>query len=82
MQEIRQITLRNPPPELTRRLRAVAAAAGESMNSAILRLLSQAVGLDERRERLRRWATWSEADAAEFEDALRAQRVVDRELWD
>lgn len=76
-----QITIRNPTPELTRRLKAVAEAHGESLNTTILRLLSDAVGFEERRERLERWATWTEADAAEFDGALAEQRVVDERLW-
>lgn len=76
-----QITIRNPTPELTRRLKAVAEAKGESLNATILRLLSQAVGFEERRDRLQRWATWNDQDAADFDEALRAQRVVDDELW-
>jgi plasmid stability protein len=78
---VQQLTIRNATPELTRRLKALAEARGESLNATILRLLTEAVGFEERRERLEQWATWTEADAAEFEDALRAQRVVDERLW-
>lgn len=76
-----QITVRHTSPELARRLKALAEARGESLNTAILRLLEHAVGIDERRERLERWATWTKADAAEFDEALEAQRVIDAELW-
>lgn len=79
--DVKQITIRHPAPELTRRLKAVAQARGESLNAAILRLLSEAVGLQERRQRLERWATWTEHDAQEFDEALSRQRVVDDRLW-
>ena len=72
-----QITLRNVDPELSRRLRAVSAERGESLNSTVLRLLQDAVGLDARRDRLRRYVTWTADDLSEFTDALRAQRIVD-----
>ena len=72
-----QIILRNVDPELSRRLRAVSAERGESLNSTVLRLLKDAVGLDARRDRLRRYITWTTDDLAEFTDALRAQRIVD-----
>ncbi len=72
-----QITLRNVDPELSRRLRAISTERGESLNSTVLRLLKDAVGLDARRERLRRYITWTTDDLAEFTDALRAQRIVD-----
>ena len=76
-----QITLRNVDPELSRRLRAVSAERGESLNSTVLRLLKDAVGLDARRDRLRRCVTWTADDLSEFTDALRAQRVVDERYW-
>ena len=76
-----QITLRNVDPELSRRLRAVSAERGESLNSTVLRLLKDAVGLDARRDRLRRYVTWTADDLSEFTDALQAQRVVDERYW-
>jgi hypothetical protein len=78
---VKQITIRNPTPELTRRLKAVADARGESLNTTILRLLAEAVGFEDRRERLQHWATWTDEDAAEFDAALKAQRVVDERIW-
>ena len=76
-----QLTVRNVDPELSRRLRAVSAECRESLNSTVLRLLRNAVGMDARRDRLRRYVTWTPEDLAEFEQALRAQRVVDERDW-
>ncbi|MCA1832673.1 MAG: hypothetical protein ABR548_02390 [Actinomycetota bacterium] len=81
MDEPKQITLRHPPPDLARRLKGLAQAQGKSLNATILELLEDAVGVDARRERLKRWATWDANDAREFDEALRAQRVVDADLW-
>jgi adenine-specific DNA methylase len=47
----------------------------------MLEILERAVGTEERRRRLERYATWSPADRVEFEEALRAQRTIDDELW-
>lgn len=77
----KQITVRNPSPELTRRLKTLAESRGESLNKTILRLLSDAVGIDERRQRLLGYATWTEEDYEEFEAAQASQRVVDEEMW-
>jgi len=77
----KQITLRNPSPALTRRLRALSKTSGESLNTTILRVLEGALGVDARRERLRREADWTAADLADFDDALAAQRTVDEALW-
>ena len=76
-----QLTVRNVDPELSRRLRAVSAERGESLNGTVLRLLRNAVGLDARRDRLRRYVTWTPEDLAELSEALRAQRIVDERDW-
>ncbi len=76
-----RITLRNVDPELSRRLRAIGAARGESLNGTVLRLLRRATGLNMRRERLERYATWTAEDVEEFTEALRAQRKVDERYW-
>ena len=76
-----QITVRNVDPELSRQLRAISAEHGESLNATVLRLLRDAVGLDARRERLRRYVGWTVDDLGEFTSAFRAQRVVDEQHW-
>ena len=76
-----RITVRNVDPELSRRLRAISAERGESLNTTVLRLLRDAVGLDARRERLRRHVGWTRDELEEFSAALRAQRVVDERYW-
>lgn len=77
----KQLTIRSVDDQLSARLRAVSDAAGESLNSTVLRLLRDAVGVDARRERLRRYVTWTAEDAEEFDAALRAQRVINEEEW-
>jgi hypothetical protein len=62
-------------------LRAVSAERGESLNATVLHLLRNAVGLDARRDRLRRYVTWTAEDLAGFGKALRAQRFVDERDW-
>ena len=76
-----QITVRNVDPELSRQLRAISAERGESLNTTVLRLPRDAVGLDARRERLRRYVGWTRDELEEFSAALRAQRVVDERCW-
>lgn len=82
MQEARHITLRNVPPLLAKRLRERAHAKGASVNATVLELLEEALGIDQRRQRLEeRYGTWSEGDFAEFERAMKEQRVIDDEAW-
>jgi hypothetical protein len=81
MRAPKQITLRHPSPELTRKLKALSEARGESLNATILDVLERALGVEHRRARLQLAATWTEDDAAQFDAALREQRKVDAELW-
>ena len=76
-----QMTVRNVDAELARQLRAISAERGESLNTTVLRLLRDAIGLDARRERLRRYVGWTTEDLQEFTTALRAQRAVDERHW-
>ncbi len=78
---VTQIMLRDVDAELSRQLRAISEERGESLNSTILALLRDAVGLEARRTRLRRYVTWTPDDLDEFTAALRSQRVVDRRYW-
>lgn len=77
-----QLTLRNVDPELSRRLRAISEERGDSVNNTVLRLLRDAVGLNARRERLRRYTGWTADDLEEFDAALRTQRVIDARSWE
>lgn len=77
----RQLTIRGVSEELNRRLVKLGKSRGDSLNTTALRLLEEAVGIDARRERLSRYMTWTETDRAEFDDALKSQRGIDRDLW-
>lgn len=76
-----QLTLRNVDPELGTRLRAISLERGESLNSTVLHILRNAVGLNARRKRLDAYAGWTAADLEEFHAALRAQRAVEPRDW-
>jgi hypothetical protein len=77
----KQLTVRGVSDELGRRLTRLSRERGTSVNATALAILEAAVGMDARRRRLERYATWSAADLAEFDRALADQRVVDDELW-
>jgi hypothetical protein len=51
------------------------------MNATVVEILEVAVGFEPRRQRLERYGTWTEEEAAEFDEALAAQRRVDEKLW-
>jgi hypothetical protein len=77
----KQLTIRGVSDELGRRLTRLSRERGESVNTTALAILEEAVGIDARRRRLERYATWSADDVAEFDRALADQRVIDDELW-
>ena len=77
----RQLTIRNVPDDVGRRLDRLSRDRGESLNSVVVAILTESVGVDARRARLERYATWTDAEAQTFDDALASQRVIDADLW-
>ena len=77
----KQLTVRGVSDEVADRLAKLSKSRGQSLNSTINILLAQAVGEDERRRRLERYVGWTQADLAEFEEELAAQRTIDDALW-
>ncbi|MFZ0428922.1 MAG: hypothetical protein WAO20_12465 [Acidobacteriota bacterium] len=77
----RQLTVRGVPDEVGLRLDTISRAKGKSVNRLVLEILEAAVSVDERRERLKRYVTWTEQDLREFEEILETQRKIDDELW-
>ena len=77
----KQLTVRNVPDEVGRRLESLSRARGQSVNTIVLQILERAVGPSERRQRLLKYATWSSEDLAEFRELLADQRRIDEELW-
>ena len=77
----RQFTVRGVPDEVGRRLESLSRARGKSVDATVLEILERAVGAEERRRRLARYATWDREDLEEFNRALAAQRTIDEELW-
>ena len=77
----RQLTIRNVPDAVAKRLERLSRERQESLNTTVVNLLTESVSYDARRERLERYVTWTDADVAEFNDALRAQRTIDDDLW-
>ncbi len=77
----RQLTVRNVPAEVGKRLDRLSRERGESLNAVVVGILTDSVGVEARRTRLQRYATWSEDDATAFDQALSSQRVIDADLW-
>ena len=76
----RTLTIRNLPDEVGKRLDRLSRDGGKSLNAVVVGILTDAVGVDARRARLERYATWTPEDAAAFDDALAGQRVIDADL--
>ena len=72
----RQLTIRNVPDAVAKRLERLSRERQESLNTTVVNLLTESVGYDARRQRLERYVTWTEEDAAAFNDAVSAQRTI------
>ena len=77
----KQLTIRGVPDEVGRRLEELSRDRRQSVNATVLAILESAVGYEERRKRLERYATWTTADRLQFEAALAQQRTVDDADW-
>ena len=77
----RQLTIRNLPDEVGKRLDRLSRDRRESLNAIVVGILTESVGADARRARLERYATWTPDDAEAFDAALASQRVIDAGLW-
>lgn len=81
-----QFSLRKVPPEVERRLRAIAQGNGESLNAAINRILAESLGVVPEGSRKRDLSdlagTWSAGEAAEFERATEAFGQIDEKMWE
>lgn len=77
----KQLTIRGVSDEVGERLESLSRARGQSVNATVLEILEGAVGVNERRSRLARYATWTSEDLTEFNEALTAQRTLDDPLW-
>jgi plasmid stability protein len=81
---MRHLTIRNVPAELAGRLEAEKHARGRSLNTTVIELLTESVGLSGRRKSNGLAAlagTWRAAELDAFEQATVFTREVDDELW-
>ena len=79
-----QTTIRDIPEDLEHALRERAHRSGESLNRTMIRLLSEALGLNPPRKKRDLSAlagTWSQEEADEFDRQVRRSEQIDAELW-
>ena len=82
---MKQFSLRKVPPEVERRIRAVAHENNESLNVTINRILAQSLGVAQDGTRKRDLSdlagTWTEHEAEEFERAIEQFAEIDAKIW-
>jgi plasmid stability protein len=76
-----QLTIRGVPDEVREQLRKLSRERNQSVNATVVEILSDAFDVNRRRQRLSRYATWTDEDLERFEASLQAQRVIDDEIW-
>ena len=77
----KQLTIRGVPDEVGRRLESLSRTHRQSVNATVLDILTAAVDVNRRRQRLERYATWTQEDLDDFQQALADQRRIDENLW-
>ena len=85
---MKQLTIRGFGDELTRAIRRLANRDGTSLNRAAVKLLRRGAGLEDKKgpdtvgsslDHL--IGTWTDAEADEFERALRHFETIDEDMW-
>lgn len=59
----KQLTMRNVPDEVAKRLANLSQERNTSINATVLAILEQAVGIKGRRQRIERYVTWTDEDS-------------------
>jgi hypothetical protein len=86
---MKAITLRNLPPDLVKAVRREAERKRTSINKAVISLLESKADI-QKKKKVRKpqhqeldalAGSWSKKEAAEFDEALAAQRSIDPDLW-
>jgi hypothetical protein len=85
---VKQVTLRNLPPELARAIRRKADEKHTSVNKVVISLLEESAGMRGKKTDKPLYhdldtlaGSWTEEEASAFEKALARQRAIDPELW-
>ena len=82
-----QITLRGMDPEMEQAIRKTARNSGKSLNRVILDMIYEKTNYRKSRkilpaDSLRTLAGgWSEKDASEFLESIKASEQIDKEMW-
>ena len=77
----KQLTIRGLSDELEQRLEGLSQARGQSLDATVVEILEKSTGVEHRRRQLERWATWTDEDLIDFQDALASQRTIDDKAW-
>jgi plasmid stability protein len=81
------MTLRNIDENISAALKEKARKEGTSVNSLMLKILRESLGIDKKKRSIvyddldHLAGTWSSKDAAEFEHATSVFEKVDAEMW-
>ncbi len=75
------MTIRGVSREVGLQLESIIRARGQSVNATVLQILEDALGTQQRRQRLEKYATWTTEDLTEFQEIMSDQRRIDDEMW-
>jgi plasmid stability protein len=80
---MRQITIRDIDPEVEQKIRSIAKGEGKSLNQIIKEIIHKEFKKTQRpTSSLKELAgTWTQEEAAEFEQSIKACEQVDEEMW-
>jgi hypothetical protein len=77
---MRQLTIRNVPAKIGKRLDKASRDTGKSINTLVLELLQATYG-PSRMDRLLKHVTWTDSEAQAFDEIIRRHRTIDEDDW-
>jgi hypothetical protein len=86
---MKALTIRGVEPEVSEKLKIIAAKQGKSVNQLMLELIKKNLGLEKEKQYSREYhdlddlfGTWSDEEYENIQGKINGERQIDQELWD
>ncbi|GAB6095733.1 hypothetical protein JCM14469_19860 [Desulfatiferula olefinivorans] len=86
---MKALTIRGVEPEVSEKLKIIAAKQGKSVNQLMLEFIKKNLGLEKEKQYSREYhdlddlfGTWSDDEYENIQGRINGERQIDQELWD
>ena len=86
---MKTVTIRGIEPEVSEKLKTIAAKQGKSVNQLTIDIITESLGLKKERKYSKVYSDldtlfgrWTEAEFKEINEKITRERQIDQELWE